>query len=529
MYRPILETFERSAADWLFPVEKRSLTTAEILARASGVAALLHGHGIGRGSFVALSMENHSAFVAAALGAWRLGAALVPLRPIRAADFLEKIHAKSPLAALIHDGSCDAAAIHAFGGPRFEAATLADLAAADAPSVEVDPDAPALIQYSSGSTGAPKGVIVTHRMLVEQVDEIAGGFERGTGSPLRSLATWMPLYHDGGFFTGMMIPLLTGARNALATPRYYVANPARWFRLAAERNVDMVLATNAAMVLGLRQLVKHPGIDLRRCHLFLSAEKVSPQVLRRTIAWLESCLSNADHVHVPFGMAENTLSATGDYARAPKTGWFGIDERGVVTPGGRDVELVSCGPAYPGVSVAVCDEQDQALPELRLGEITIAGPCVMPGYIRDPEASAVALRGGRLHTNDLAFMHQGELWYVARKDDQIVVDGRNIVPDDVEHAVESLDFMRPGSTALVALERNESRELHLIVESAPDEEQRRQIREQILKTLDILVEHIHFCARGAVEKTSSGKKRRKIIRQRLAEGALEILGESASL
>lgn len=526
MYRPILETFEKSNADWLFPVEKRTLSTAEILARASGVAALLHGANVGPGARVALSMENHSAFVAATLAVWRLGATIVPLRPIRAADFLQRIHAKSPLSALIYDGACDAEAVKGFAAPLFEAAKLADLAEADAPGATLDPDAPALIQYSSGSTGAPKGVIVTHRMLVEQVDEIAGGFERGTGAPLRSLATWMPLYHDGGFFTGMMIPLLTGARNALATPRYYVANPARWFRLAAERQVDMVLSTNAAMVLGLRHLNKQPAgsIDLRRTHLFLSAEKVSPDVLRRTTAWLQTCGAGPDHVHVPFGMAENTLSATCDYKDAPKTGSFRIDDAGVVTPDARGIELVSCGPAYPGVSVGVCDEQDQPLPELRLGEITIAGPCVMPGYINDPEATAHTLRGGRLHTSDLAFMFEKELWYVSRKDDHIVVDGRNIVPDDVEHAAESLDFMRPGTTALVALERNDTRELHLLVEAAaPDAEHRRQIRDHILATLDILVEHIDFCARGAVEKTSSGKKRRKIIRQRLADGSIALL------
>src|SRR5205814_6430977 len=106
--------------------------------------------------------------------------------------------------------------------------------------------------------------------------------------------------------------LVLGCRNALATPRYYVANPARWFRMVAERQVDMVLSTNAAMTLGLRQLVKQPAgsFDLRACHLFLSAEKVAPEVLRRTFDWLATCSAAPSQVHVPFGMAENTLSAT---------------------------------------------------------------------------------------------------------------------------------------------------------------------------------------------------------------------------
>jgi acyl-CoA synthetase (AMP-forming)/AMP-acid ligase II len=553
MYRPILETFAAHARDsdpeWYFPVEGRTLRASELLTRSSGAAAVLAGVGVQAGSLLGLSMDNTSDFIVAALAAWRLGAALVPLRPLRGtlediAAFLDRIDRRSPLAALAFDGSGEAAALERWsahsGRPLLPVAALNSASGLPAPerAAPALPDSTALVQYSSGSTGHPKGVIVTHGMLVAQAEQIESGFRAGTGNRLRSLATWMPLYHDAGLFTGLMLPLILGCRSLLASPRYFVATPRRWFQLAAKHEVDLLVSTNAAMVLALRHLEKRASgeLDLHRLHLYLSAEKVSPHVLRRTHAWLAKCGAAPSQLHVPFGMAENTLGATCSYGHDPITAWFSIDATGKVSPEAGAVpgaiELVSCGRAHAGVSLEIQDDDARPLPELQLGELTIAGPCVMPGYLNDPEATAIALRGGRLHTNDLGFLHQHEFWYVARKDDLIVVDGRNIVPDDIEHTAESLGPLRPGSTALIAIEHEDRPQLHLLVEEPPSANEvertecQRALRERVLTAHELLLS-VSFCTRGSIEKTSSGKKRRKLIRERFAAGRLQLCADTA--
>ena len=200
------------------------------------------------------------------------------------------------------------------------------------------------------------------------------------------------------------------------------------------------------------------------------------------------------------------------------------------TPGA--FALVAVGEADLNHDITVRDEQGVILPELVLGEIYIKSPCTSPGYFNNPALSVVAFPEGHFRSGDLGFYYQGELYFYARKDDMIIIGGRNIIPNDIEECVESLAFVRPTTSCLVARENTGSgaQELLLLIEINPNtepellKEQAITVQKQVMLNLDVLVQRVIFCAKGTVEKTSSGKKRRKVIRDRLLNNQLEIIG-----
>jgi acyl-CoA synthetase (AMP-forming)/AMP-acid ligase II len=406
-----------------------------------------------------------------------------------------------------------------------------------APAV-IAPQDIAIIQFSSGSTGDPKGVIVTHAMMMAQLQYIEHNHAHSRGTKVASSASWLPINHDMGLFIGVLAPVFSGCDNLLATPAYYMKNPPRWFALLARHRVDFTFSTNSVLASSLstlRRLQKQPDTDLSKLHLYIAAEKVSPLIVRRTWNTLAQFGCPQQNVHVGYGMAENALGATYTTAGPIAMHWFVLHADGRLSLSDssdpRAFELASIGIANDDHRITVRDRDDNVLPELRLGEFSIESPCVSPGYYNDPQTTALKLKAGRLRTGDLGFQYHGEFYFYSRRDDLIIAGGRNVVPDDVEMTVETLDFVRPGSSALLAIEDPGSgvTQLHLLIEGdarlAEEEIEsgRIRLRRQILHAHDLLLRNISFCAKGSVEKTSSGKKRRKVIRQRLLQGELVML------
>jgi fatty-acyl-CoA synthase len=181
--------------------------------------------------------------------------------------------------------------------------------------------------------------------------------------------------------------------------------------------------------------------------------------------------------------------------------------------------------------MSIVGSEGESLPDLRLGEIVISGPCVTPGYVDNPAATAAAIVDGRLHTGDLGFTYGGEFFFCSRKDDLMNVGGQNVVPDDVELAVEDLDYVRMGGTMLVPGSEPElSTSLRILVEVGTNLDPRvrsarsAEIQQRIQACTGLLVNQILFCPYGTIEKTSSGKKRRRVVQQRLQNGEIQILG-----
>jgi acyl-CoA synthetase (AMP-forming)/AMP-acid ligase II len=337
----------------------------------------------------------------------------------------------------------------------------------------------------------------------------------------------------------VLTPVYTGCGNILAPPGYYMRNPSRWFQLLSDHSVDMTFSTNSVLASTLpmlRRLYKRESVDLSALHLYIGAEKVSPLVVRRCYEVLEPLNLKKQHVHIGYGMAENALGAVctrTDVITQKRFQFAGHNHlREVQDRGSNTIELVALGTPDRLHNITIRDEQDQVLPELMLGEINIESPCVTPGYYNNNVITEEKLAAGRLRTGDLGFYHQGELFFYSRKDDMIVTGGRNIIPDDIESIVEELPFVRPTASCLIGLENEETgtAQINLLVEvkenANADElrDYRNKIQTHVYENLDVMINRIMFCVKGTVEKTSSGKKRRKVVQQRYKEGNIETVG-----
>jgi fatty-acyl-CoA synthase len=313
-------------------------------------------------------------------------------------------------------------------------------------------------------------------------------------------------------------------------------DPKRWFRLQAEYSVSWNFTTNLAMansVAALRRL-DPATIDLSRLHVYLAAEKVSPVVLRQSREALARLGMPEDHLRVGYGMAENALAVTSTKdgplhtVRVCQVGETGLRFAAAGDP--DSIEVVSIGRAHVNTTVTIRDDNGRVLPDFSLGEICVEGPCVTPGYYNDPAKTAQQIVDGRLRTRDIGFRLDDEFYFVARKDDVLVVGGRNISPDDIEDCVEGVGHVPAGAAVLidVPVEETGKTELVLLVEISErlseDEAAacRNMLRHRVLQERGVLINRVAFARRHALEKTSSGKKRRKVIRDRFVRHELEL-------
>jgi acyl-CoA synthetase (AMP-forming)/AMP-acid ligase II len=532
---------------WRFPKEKIELPLGEIISAGGRYAAALSSLGVCTGDRVGLVLENGPEYLSIILGIWQLGAIAVPLRPsgglkFDMSGFLRDIDSDCRFAQLVFDDEIEQAVAHGWvasgrAGVRMVRLIERAAGAATVTPVLLKPEQIAVLQYSSGSTARPKGVIVTHAMIRDQLKQIDAEYRYGCGgNSIQSSGSWLPFHHDMGLFIGLLYPLFARADNVLASPLFYMRDPRRWFRLQAEHRVQWNFTTNLAMANSIASLLRldAEGVDLSHFYLYLAAEKVSPAVLQRTCDALARFNMPADHVRIGYGMAENALAvcSTKDgparCVRVRAAGESGLTSGEAGDP--ESLEIVSIGKAHVGTVVTIRDDAGNPLPELTVGEICVDGPCVTPGYYNDPEKTAQQIVGRRLHTRDLGFRLGDEFYFVARKDDVLVVGGRNIVPDDIEDCVEGTEVVPAGGSVLIDVPAPATgkTELVLIVEAGgrlSDEEateRRVLLQRHVLDRRGLLINRIAFTRKHALEKTSSGKKRRKIIRERFVRQQLEV-------
>ncbi|WP_194913172.1 AMP-binding protein [Azospirillum sp. INR13] len=538
---------------WHFPAEGMDRRLSELRTRSVAMAAGLAARGIRPGDRVVTLLDTGSAAICLLLALWQLQAVPVPLRPwsgtaLGSADstdqagsflrFLQEVTRRSDARLVVTDRP---AAV-----PQLEP-LLTTVAALEAPLERLpvtvgdgngggdgSADGLALIQFSSGSTGQPKGVMVTHAMVMAQLRQLADNYAgAGRDRPPRSIASWLPFYHDMGLFIGILLPLFTGADAMVAPPAWYMRNPARWFAAMAARGSDLNFSTSsvlAATLRGVRRLHGR-GCDLSALILYIAAEKISPAVLDEAAAVLTPLGMPSSQLRAGYGMAEYALGCT--HTHDP-----GLRRLRVrIAPGGRvladddgeSVELVSVGRPNDACDLVVRDEVGRPLGEMMLGEITVAGPCLTPGYWRDDAMTQRVLGRGWMRSGDLGFLQGGELFFVARKDEMLVVGGRNVIPADVELEVESLPFVGPGRAVLFAADEPGGTRQVLLVEGnaaspLPVVSGRlTAIRRCILDGFGFVPTDIAVVPKGTIEKTSSGKKRTAVIRRRWQAGAIPLL------
>lgn len=393
------------------------------------------------------------------------------------------------------------------------------------------PDDLAFLQYTSGSTGAPKGVRVLHRNLMHNLGTIMTNFEL---SERRSLVSWLPPFHDMGLIQGILLPIFCGIHATLMSPMTFLRDPLAWLRaISANRNV-VAGGPNLAYGLCVQRVTPEQAaqVDLSGWDVaFVGAEPVDPNILRRFADTFAVSGFRAESFLPCYGLAESTLYVAGGPPGAgARSRFFAAEklEQGIAADEADGRELVSMGPVE-SESVAVVDrETGQRCPENRVGEIWLHGRSVADGYWNKPEensrAFAATITGEddtvHLRTGDLGFLCGGELYISGRIKELMIVHGRNIFPQDIERTIiSSHPTLRPGGCAVFAASiDNEDRvmvvqELNDAVEPDGAVELADSIRDIVSRVHAISVHRVVFVGKGEVPKTTSGK----IQRQRLRE------------
>lgn len=408
-----------------------------------------------------------------------------------------------------------------------------------------EPSAPALLQYTSGSTGDPKGVVVTHANFRHNAAETDELWPCG---PDGVMVSWLPLFHDMGMLFGVVLPLLAGVPSYLMAPDAFIRRPARWLEALSRFRGTHAAAPSFAYdlcVSAAESGAVPAGVDLSSWRVAANgAEPVRWRTVEAFTAAFAPYGFDPRAMCPGFGLAENTLKATGDRNDKPPTVlWLSGSawRDGLVVPVPAEepgaVPLVGCGVAVGESRVRIVDPATRIpVGEDRVGEIWLSGPCVADGYHGRPALSEEVFRvrpasgGGDDHTclrtGDLGFQHGGELFVSGRLKDVIVRTGRNYYPQDIELSAETCwAGLRPNCAAAFSVDDGDAELLVVVVEvdgrtaRAVDPARLRQrVRGAVWDHHRLEADDVLLVRRGSLPRTTSGKVQRHAARGRYEDG-----------
>ncbi|MCX5401647.1 fatty acyl-AMP ligase [Streptomyces sp. NBC_00102] len=417
------------------------------------------------------------------------------------------------------------------------------------------PDDTALLQYTSGSTGDPKGVRVTHANFRSNVAETDLLWPCRADS---AVVNWLPLFHDMGMLFGVVLPLWAGIPAYLMAPEAFIRRPSRWLEAISRFRGSHTAAPSFAYELCVRDATDNglsEGLDLSSLRVAANgAEPVRWDTVRAFTGTFAPAGFRSSAMCPGYGLAENTLKATGSRedreptllvlsaqalreGRAQPIAAAAPPESGDgPAPAARAVYAVGSGTTVGATSVRIADPEKRAgLPDGSVGEIWVNGPCVADGYHGRPEESLGTFRarlageealGTWLRTGDLGFVHEGELFVTGRLKDVIIRKGRNYYPQDIEVSAESADpALQPNCAAAFSVDDGAAERLVLVVEAdgraqrdGGAEGLRDRVRAAVLDGQRLETDEILLVRRGSLPKTSSGKVQRRETRRRYLDG-----------
>lgn len=407
-------------------------------------------------------------------------------------------------------------------------------------------DTLAFLQYTSGSTAAPRGVMVTHGNLLHNLACLREVFQF---SPESVGVTWLPHFHDMGLIGGLLQPVYAGGEQIVMPPSSFLQRPGRWLAAVSRCRATTMVGPNFAYELCAQKI---PAADLESLDLsnvkvaLCGAEPVRPDTLAQFAEAFVPCGFRREAFRPAYGLAEATLIVSGrSDGGEPFTPAVDVEDlrRNRIKPVEADAAgsrvLMGCGGIAPGMRVSIVDPETFApcAPDW-VGEIWVCGPSVASGYWRKPEetqrtfgAHLASGEGPFLRTGDLGFLDRGQLLITGRLKDLIIVRGSNHYPQDLEYTVErSHRALRPGSGAAFSIDSDGAERLIIVQEvsdpgSVPAEDAIAAIRRALTESHEVSPDTIVLIEPRSIPRTSSGKIQRYACREAFLVGSLDVVHE----
>jgi fatty-acyl-CoA synthase len=506
-------------------------TWSEVHEKARRIAGGLAAAGVGHGDAVGVLAGAPVEIAPTAQGLWMRGASLTMLHQptprtdlaIWAQDTTTVIDMIEAKAVVVSDPFL--AAIPVLQERGVKVVTVEELVAADPiDPVETDEDDVALMQLTSGSTGSPKAVVITHRNVFSNAEAMFIGAEYDVDRDV--MVSWLPCFHDMGMIGFLTVPMYFGAELVKVTPMDFLRDTLLWAKLIDKYKGTMTAAPNFAYALFAKRLRKQakPGqFDLSTLRFALSgSEPVEPADVEDLIEAGKPFGLPPEAILPAYGMAETTLAVAFSECGAGLV----VDEvdadllaalrRAVPATKGNTRRLASLGPLLRDLEARIVDEDGNVLPTRGVGIIELRGEALTPGYITMGGFVPAQDERGWYDTGDLGYlMENGHVVVCGRVKDVIIMAGRNIYPTDIERAACRVDGVRPGCAVAVRLDAGHSRETFAVaVESNAWEdpvEVRRiehQVAHEVVAEVDLRPRNVVVLGPGTIPKTPSGKLRR---------------------
>jgi acyl-CoA synthetase (AMP-forming)/AMP-acid ligase II/acyl carrier protein len=573
-------------------------TFHELARRVRRLAGCLGRHA-GRGDRVLLLYPPGLEFIEAFLGCLAAGLIAVPAYPPRrnrsAGRLLSIVRDSGPTVVLSTAAAAPSikSALAGNGGllPTLATDAIDPDTPVDEPLAPVELDTPALLQYTSGSTGTPRGVAVSHRNIAcneRQVERSFGNVPWKRGSEPTVVVSWLPLFHDMGLIGGVLQPLYVGFPAVLLSPVAFLREPIRWLRAITQHRGTTSGAPNFAYDYCARQITEEQkqGLDLSSWRVaYNGAEPVRGETLDRFTAEFAAYGFRPETFFPCYGLAEATVFVSGGppLRRPERLCVDGAEleqNRLMVVP--RDTpnarQLVACGRPADGVRVKIVEPETFCeCPPGQIGEIWLSSSAVAQGYWGQRDATRETFQarlagngeGPFLRTGDLGFLQKGDLFISGRLKDLIIIRGRNLYPQDLEGVVERVaPFVRPNTCAAFGIEAGGEERVAIVAEAdralmhtakTARQDQRvgadggylgatqelaalvDRVRSAVSEEFEIPVHAVVFVRQGTFPRTSSGKVQRQACRAgflhhtlkivygwRSCEGATDQVGQAAS-
>ncbi len=531
---------------WRGEDDELPITYADLDRAARSVGRGLLERGVAPGDRVAIMLPTEAAFFEAFYGVIYAGGVPVPLYPpFRRAQVEDHLRRQAGIlrnagASILIIGS----EIRNLGALVFvltsdlrhvETVEALGTAGALAEPLPAGPGTVALMQYTSGSTGDPKGVVLTHANLLANIRAMGEALEASSSD---IFVSWLPLYHDMGLIGAWLGTLYYGAPTIIMPPLAFLADPGRWLRVMGRHRATLSAAPNFAFELCCKNVRDEDiqGLDLGSLRMVVNgAEPVSPATIERFAKRFAKYGFRPEAMAPVYGLAENSVGlAFPPVGRAPivdRVQRLALSRDGRAIPAGADdataLEFVACGHPIPRHEVRIVDDADIEVPDRTEGRLQFKGPSATQGYFRNPEKTRALFDGEWLESDDRAYIANGDIFITGRIKDIIIKAGRHIYPHELEEFVGGIDGVRKGCVAAFPTreERTGTERLVLLVETRLTDPEataalKRKIAESSAAHLDMSPDEVMIVPPHTVPKTSSGKIRRSAARALYETGTL---------